>query len=80
MSLECSECEHDARGEHAEDCSRYRRLVSEYGETENIERNPPAAPDLATLASDQPQVGTTGRLDAKTAQTGAEGGNERNEK
>jgi len=23
MSLECSECEHDARGPHAEDCSRY---------------------------------------------------------
>jgi hypothetical protein len=24
MSLECSECEHDLRGGHAQGCSRYR--------------------------------------------------------
>lgn len=41
------------------------------------ERNPPAAPNLATHASERAQVGTTGRLDAKTAQTGAQHTNER---
>jgi hypothetical protein len=29
MSLECSECEHDLRGGHAETCSRYRKPCEE---------------------------------------------------
>lgn len=27
MSLECSECERDLRGGHAEDCSRYLPII-----------------------------------------------------